>query len=144
MFSEVGGNYINGALSLSVYGDAPVALTYPLHLSGFHIARFRAELSNCYKDLAGSAQLMDWYGTVVLCITVYGHRGRVALGGNLVDHETYSNTTSEGRFSKSSVSGAGVEVRYDGFEIDQSAIPNFLNDLDCLLEQSGVDVTSQY
>ena len=45
---------------------------------------------------------------------------------------------------KSSVSGAGVEVRYDGFQIDQSAIPKFVDDLGCLLEQSGVDVTSQY
>ena len=54
LFSEVGGNYIDGALSLCVYGESPVTVNYPLHLSGFHIARFRTELSNCYKDL-------DWF-----------------------------------------------------------------------------------
>jgi hypothetical protein len=144
LFSEAGGNYINGVLSLCAFGESPVTVTYPLHLSGFHIARFRTELSNCYTELVGSAQLMDWYGTVVLRMTVYGNRGRIVLGGSLVDYATYSDITSEGRFLKSSVSKSGIEVRYDGFQVDQSAIPKFLDDVSRLLEQSGVDVTSQY
>lgn len=111
-------------------------------VSGYDVANFVSQLKSLHTSLHGSARLLA-EGANVLCLTSSNPRtGQVVIGGLLQEWPSYLHAQSS-IYDKRTDSGA-FSVRFDGFEVDQSYIPDIAHAFSNLLVTTGVGTENPY
>jgi hypothetical protein len=102
---------------------------------GFDIAKFCDALEECHRTLKGCAEFVNQEGSIQLLVTVAdAGRGQLAVGGQIDLPRGEAATVGL-------LPSPGMRFTFDGSCLEQSYVPNILQQLRGYLRDNGISTT---